>query len=116
KVLDFGISKDTGDGSGEEEMALTRTTAVLGSPYYMAPEQMRSTRTVDARADIWSIGVILYQLVTKAVPFKAASFVELALMVISDDPKPPSELKPDLPPAVEAAILRCIRKNPAERF
>jgi serine/threonine-protein kinase len=116
KVLDFGISKDTSEEVGEEEMALTRTTAVLGSPYYMAPEQMRSTRTVDARADIWSIGVILYQLVTKAVPFKAGSFVELALMVVNDDPQPPSALRPDLPPAIEGAILRCIRKNPAERF
>ncbi len=116
KVLDFGISKDTSEQVGEEEMALTRTTAVLGSPYYMAPEQMRSTRTVDARADIWSIGVILYQLVTKMVPFKAGGFVELALMVVNDEPKPPSAHRPDLPPALEAAILRCIRKNPADRF
>ncbi len=116
KVLDFGISKDTSDQGGEEEMQLTRTTAVLGSPYYMAPEQMRSTRSVDARADLWSIGVILYQLVTKAVPFKAPTFVELALMVVGDEPKKPTDHRPDLPAALEAAILRCIRKNPAERF
>jgi eukaryotic-like serine/threonine-protein kinase len=116
KVLDFGISKDTSEQVGEEEMQLTRTTAVLGSPYYMAPEQMRSTRTVDARADIYAIGIILYQLVTKAVPFKAGTFVELALMVVTEEPKKPSEHRSDLPPALEAAILRCLRKNPAERF
>jgi len=116
KVLDFGISKDTSDPIGDEDEQLTRTTAVLGSPYYMAPEQMRSTRTVDARADIWSIGVILYQLVTKVVPFKAPGFVELALMVVNDEPRKPTEHRPDLPPALEAAILRALRKNPAERF
>ncbi len=117
KVLDFGISKDTSEPIGDEDgEQLTRTTAVLGSPYYMAPEQMRSTRTVDARADIWSIGIILYQLVTKAVPFKAPGFVELALMVVNDEPKPPTAHRPDLPPALEAAILRALRKNPADRF
>ena len=117
KVLDFGISKDSGQNDpGDEDAQLTRTTAVLGSPYYMAPEQMRSTRSVDARADIWSLGIILYQLVTKKVPFKADSFVELALMVVNEDPKPPSTLRPDLPPVLEEAILRAIRKKPDERY
>jgi eukaryotic-like serine/threonine-protein kinase len=117
KVLDFGISKDSGQNdAGDEENQLTRTTAVLGSPYYMAPEQMRSTRSVDARADIWSLGIILYQLVTKKVPFKADSFVELALMVVNEDPKPPSTLRPDLPPELEEAILRAIKKKPDERY
>src|SRR5580700_4611207 len=90
KVLDFGISKDSNETNADEAMALTRTTAVLGSPYYMAPEQMRSTRGVDARADIWSLGIILYQLLTKSVPFKSESFVELALMVVNEEPAPPS--------------------------
>ncbi len=116
KVLDFGISKDNNESSAEEAMALTRTTAVLGSPYYMAPEQMRSTRSVDARADIWSLGIILYQLLTKSVPFKSDSFVELALMVVNEDPAPPTSKRPDLPPGLEEAILRCIRKKPAERW
>ena len=117
KVLDFGISKDSGQaGEGEEEMQLTRTTAVLGSPYYMAPEQMRSTRSVDARADIWSLGIILYQLLTKKVPFKADSFVELALMVVNEEPKPPSSLRPEIPPGLEAVVLRTMRKKPDERY
>lgn len=116
KVLDFGISKDTNEDPGEQAASLTRTTAVLGSPSYMAPEQMRSTRDADARADIWSLGVILYELLTGAVPFNAESFVELALKVISDEPPPPSSYRANLPPALEAAILRCIRKEPHERF
>ena len=117
KVLDFGISKDSGQGGeGEEEMQLTRTTAVLGSPYYMAPEQMRSTRSVDARADIWSLGIILYQLLTKKVPFKADSFVELALMVVNEEPKPPSSLRAEIPPGLEAVVLRTMRKKPDERY
>jgi serine/threonine-protein kinase len=116
KVLDFGISKDTGGDAAEEEMQLTRTTAVLGSPYYMAPEQMRSTRSVDARADIWSLGIILYQLLTKKVPFKADSFVELCLMVVNDEPAPPSSLRPDLPQGLEQAVLKAIRKRPEDRY
>lgn len=116
KVLDFGISKDTTEDPTEQSASLTRTTAVLGSPSYMAPEQMRSTRDADARADIWSLGVILYELLTGAVPFVAESFVELALKVISEEPASPRSYRPDLPPALEAAILRCIRKEPQERF
>lgn len=116
KVLDFGISKDTAEEADEASPSLTRTTAVLGSPSYMAPEQMRSTRDVDARADIWSLGIILYELVTGTVPFDAESFVELALKVISDEPLPPSTHRPDLPPALETAILRAIQKDPTARF
>lgn len=116
KVLDFGISKDANEDTGEPSASLTRTTAVLGSPSYMAPEQMRSTRDADTRADIWSLGIILYELVTGTVPFDAESFVELAMKVISEEPTPPGQLRPDLPAEVEAAILRCIQKNPAHRF
>ncbi|APR86448.1 Serine/threonine-protein kinase pkn3 [Minicystis rosea] len=116
KVLDFGISKDTSDTSAEEEMQLTRTRAVLGSPYYMAPEQMKSTRNVDARADIWSLGIILYQLLTKKVPYKAESFVALCIMVVNEDPPPPTTHRADLPPGLEAAILRALRKKPEERY
>jgi serine/threonine-protein kinase len=116
KVLDFGISKDAGAEGAEEEMQLTRTRAVLGSPYYMAPEQMKSTRNVDARADIWSLGIILYQLLTKKVPYKADSFVGLCIMVVNEPPPPPTLHRPDLPPALEAAILHALEKKPDERY
>src|SRR6185503_9682324 len=78
KVLDFGISKMS-DAAGEEEpaMSLTQTSAVLGSPLYMSPEQMKSARAADARSDIWSLGAILYELLTGGVPFNAMTFTEL---------------------------------------
>ena len=117
KVLDFGISKETSDpGESDGGMALTRTEAVLGSPLYMSIEQMRSSRDVDARADIYALGAILYQLLTKRVPYEAQTFPELILKVASEEPPPPSAIRPDLPPPLEQAILRCLKKDRAERF
>ncbi|WP_438020009.1 serine/threonine-protein kinase [Sorangium sp. So ce315] len=119
KVLDFGISKAMADPSAagaEPELGLTKTAMVLGSPLYMAPEQMRSARTVDTRADIWSLGAILYQLLTARVPFDASSLSELILMINTEAPPLPSLFRRDLPPGLEAAILRCLEKDVAKRF
>ncbi|WP_438029363.1 serine/threonine-protein kinase [Sorangium sp. So ce233] len=119
KVLDFGISKALGEPSAagaEPELGLTKTAMVLGSPLYMAPEQMRSARTVDTRADIWSLGAILYQLLTARVPFDATSLSELILMINTEAPPSPSLFRRDLPPGLEAAILRCLEKDVAKRF
>ena len=121
KVLDFGIiskpsTSEPPSSGAEPEMALTRTAMVLGSPLYMSPEQMRSARTVDARADIWSLGAILYQLLTGRVPFETTSLAELILMINGERPPPPAFFRPDLPPAMEAAILRCLEKNREDRF
>ncbi|WP_437290654.1 serine/threonine-protein kinase [Sorangium sp. So ce406] len=119
KVLDFGISKALADPSAagaEPELGLTKTAMVLGSPLYMAPEQMRSARTVDTRADIWSLGAILYQLLTARVPFDATSLSELILMINTEAPPSPSLFRRDLPPGLEAAILRCLEKDVAKRF
>jgi serine/threonine-protein kinase len=112
KVLDFGISK-TIDTS---EMSLTRTTSVMGSPLYMSPEQMRSSKNVDVRSDIWSIGVILYELLTGAVPFEADAVPELCLKVVQDPAVPPVEKRPDVPEALSQVVLRCLEKSPAARF
>jgi eukaryotic-like serine/threonine-protein kinase len=117
KVLDFGISKETNDpAEGDGGMALTRTEAVLGSPLYMSMEQMKSSRDVDARADIYSLGAILYQFLSGRVPFEAQTFPELILKVASEDPPPLSTLRPDVPPPLEEAILRCLEKDRARRF
>src|SRR5262245_48550017 len=83
KVLDFGISKSTAGG----DFTATRTQAVMGSPAYMSPEQMRSAKLVDARTDVWALGVILYQLVLGRVPWDAETFTELCIKV-SMDPLP----------------------------
>ncbi len=114
KVLDFGISKAT-DTTADPQMALTETAALLGSPLYMAPEQMRSARSVDARADIWSLGAITYQLITGQTPFSADTYAELILTVNTEPPTPLSHWRSDVPPELEAAILRCLEKKPADR-
>jgi eukaryotic-like serine/threonine-protein kinase len=116
KVLDFGISKTMEDASEDDEMQLTKTTAVLGSPLYMSPEQLRSARGVTAQSDIWSIGAILHQLLTGQVPFHTTTFTDLILMVNTQSPPPVSASRPDVPPQIDAAILRCLEKSRDARF
>jgi eukaryotic-like serine/threonine-protein kinase len=116
KVLDFGISKMTGSGASGSDMGMTKTTAVLGSPLYMSPEQMQSARNVDARADIWAIGVILYELVTGRVPFDGESLPELCVTIMSKPPAPIASLRSDVPPGLEQVILKCLEKDRNNRY
>jgi serine/threonine-protein kinase len=116
KVLDFGISKFTLGGDQSLELAKTSTRAVLGSPLYMSPEQMRASRDVDMRSDVWSLGATLYQLLTGEVPFTADTMMELCVKVANDEPPRPRSLRPEIPAPLEAATLRCLRRNPDERF
>jgi eukaryotic-like serine/threonine-protein kinase len=111
KVLDFGISKTTG-----AELALTRSTEIVGTPSYMAPEQLRSAKDVDLRADIWAIGAVLYELLTGRLPFEAETLPQLCTMVLSETPLPPSTHRPDIPQALSDVILRCLKRAPADRF
>ena len=114
KVLDFGVSKAIGGGS--DMSGLTRTRAMLGSPLYMAPEQMRSSRDVDPRADVWALGVVLFQLLTHRWPFEAETMPELCLKVVTEAPMPLGTLRPDIPPGIGAVIERCLEKDPTKRF
>jgi serine/threonine-protein kinase len=116
KVLDFGISKVTSTSSSGADLGMTKTHAIMGSPLYMSPEQMSSSRSVDARADIWAIGAILYELATGAVPFEADSMPQLCGMILQDLPTPPRARRADLPEALERVILRCLEKDRANRF
>ncbi len=115
KVLDFGISKFTASG-GSSDLDMTKTSTVMGSPLYMSPEQLSSTRGVDARADIWAIGVILFELVSGRLPFEAESMPALCRKVVEDPPPSLSELRRDAPPGLEPILLRCLAKDRAQRF
>jgi serine/threonine-protein kinase len=115
KVLDFGISKDL-DPSQKVDANLTKTGMVMGSPMYMSPEQMASIKETDARGDIWSLGVILFQLLTGTVPFMAETIVELVTRVVTRPPPRPTTLRPELPLALEAIILKCLEKQREQRF
>jgi serine/threonine-protein kinase len=116
KVLDFGISKVTSTSSSGADLGMTKTHAIMGSPLYMSPEQMSSSRSVDARADIWAIGAILYELATGTVPFEADSMPQLCGMILQDLPTPPRARRADLPESLERVILRCLEKDRANRF
>jgi eukaryotic-like serine/threonine-protein kinase len=116
KVLDFGISKVTGLGvSGATESA-TKTSALMGSPLYMSPEQMQSAKDVDPRADIWALGVILYELLTGVSPFSGDTMPELVLKIVSSAPRALRNSRPDAPDGLEDVILRCLEKDPGKRF
>jgi serine/threonine-protein kinase len=115
KVLDFGISKMANHDSGAS-LDMTRTRELLGSPLYMAPEQMRSMHAADARSDIWGLGVILYKLVTGRLPFFAKGILEICTVVLEKPIVRPSLLRPDLPAELESVILHCLAKDPTRRL
>jgi serine/threonine-protein kinase len=114
KVLDFGVSKVRNPNGIDS--ALTRTASIMGSPMYMAPEQMRSARAADARSDIWALGVVLYTLLTGDAPFEAETMTELALKVVQDAHPPISARRAGIAPALSAIVDRCLAKDPANRF
>jgi serine/threonine-protein kinase len=110
KVLDFGIAKALGDGDD----GITTSQAVIGSPSYMSPEQMRSSKHVDTRTDIWALGVVLYELVSGRRPFQGDSFAGLCLAVTTTPMAPLDDGA--LPEGLAAVIARCLEKQPDERF
>jgi tRNA A-37 threonylcarbamoyl transferase component Bud32 len=114
KVLDFGISKVKSPEALAHDM--TRTNAVMGSPPYMSPEQMKQTKGVDARADIWSLGVILFELLTGRLPFDSPHVTELAIKVASEPPPLLREHRPEAPAGLEQVIATCLEKDCARRF
>ena len=115
KVLDFGISKAQ-NGLGPMSGALTSTKAMLGSPLYMSPEQLRSSKSVDARADIWALGVILYELLTGTVPYTGENLGELFAAILEQEPLPVRQRAPHVPPELESVVMRCLQRQVHARF
>jgi serine/threonine-protein kinase len=112
KLLDFGISKSpVGATAG-----ITSTQAIMGSPVYMSPEQLVSAKHVDARSDIWSLGVVLYEALAGTPPFNAESMPQIVTRILHTPAPPLSDARPDLPPSVGAIVERCLAKDPAARF
>jgi serine/threonine-protein kinase len=116
KVLDFGISKVTHPGTSQAEAALTHTTTIMGSPLYMSPEQLRATRGVDLRTDIWSIGVILYELLSGEAPFIGPTLPDISVKIAVEPPPPLRAKRPDVSALLEAVILKCLEKDRDNRF
>ena len=114
KVLDFGISKLIVPGGEKQEM--TRTSVVLGSPLYMSPEQVVSSKGVDPRTDLWSLGVILFELVSGRVPFEAEAVTELVVKIATCPPLALRAFHQDLPPGFEPLVMRCLEKERERRF
>ena len=111
KVLDFGIAKISG-----AEQGLTGTSQGMGSGGYMSPEQMSSAKKVDHRADIWALGVTMYELVTAHRPFEADSLEQFVARVFFEKPTDLAVHRPDLPRELEAILFRCMEKKPEDRF
>ncbi len=116
KVLDFGISKTTSPGSSGPGMDMTKTSALMGTPLYMSPEQMRSSRDVDGATDLWALGVILFELMAGKPPFHADSMTELVMKVASDPPPSLRTFRPDAPQGLDAVIGKCLEKDRNKRY
>jgi len=113
KILDFGISKVA---LQQGKRAHVRTQMPLGSPVYMSPEQIRSSEHVDARTDIWSLGCVLFELLTGVVAFDEPSLMQLSAAILEHDPVPLREYLPDAPVELENVILRCLEKDVTKRY
>ncbi len=114
KVLDFGVAKLLNNDPSKPQ--LTANGAVIGSPVYMSPEQLLGKKTVDARSDVWQLGVILYELLTGDCPFDGRTMAEIMLAIGVNPAKPLRQVRPDAPAELEALILRCLEKDADKRL
>ncbi len=114
KLLDFGISKMT-DGDDPKDR-LTKTGAMMGTPFYMAPEQAKGKKDIDHRADIYAVGVIMYEGLTGKVPFDADNTFALAYEILNAEPTPPRNHRPDIPPEVEAVVSKAMSRDVEGRY
>jgi len=112
KVLDFGIAKLAGDQASIK----TQTQAMMGTPTFMSPEQCRGAGYVDQRSDVYALGCVLFTLLVGRPPFEADGIGDIIAMHLREPPPPPSRLRPGIPPEIDQLVLRCLAKEPAQRF
>ncbi len=111
KLVDFGIAKLVSD-----ELDLTQTHSWLGTPFYMSPEQVRQSKSVDARSDQWSLAVVLYEALTGEKPFRAEVLLDLLESITTRSPQAPSQVRPGVPAGLDAVIARMMERDPARRY
>lgn len=117
KVLDFGISKISEPlDDASRPPTVTDAKAVMGSLPYMSPEQLQASSRVDPRSDVWSVGIVLHELLTASRPFDGESATTVAAPIAASEPRRLREVRPDAPELLEAAILKCLEKDPSRRF
>jgi serine/threonine-protein kinase len=119
KLLDFGVSKvvpGAAVGEWDDETDLTKTGMVMGTPYYMSPEQARGDRNLDGRVDLYACGVMLYEALTGQRPFVAKNYNSLLVQILQGGAAPPRAIRASIPPALEAVVIRAMAKNRDDRY
>jgi eukaryotic-like serine/threonine-protein kinase len=116
KLLDFGISKTTETAARPLDQKITHEHATMGSPAYMSPEQVRSTKDVDARADIWSLGAILFELLAGREPWSGETTADTFAMILTEPPPRIRDISPDVHPDLEAIVFRCLERDRHARW
>jgi serine/threonine protein kinase len=116
KVLDFGLAKNLPQLQPDAGSEATKTNFLLGSPHYMSPEQLRSAKDVDARADIWSLGATLFHLICGVPPFFGTNLYVLIALILNDDAPTLSSRLPSVPPALDAVVAKCLRRDRDDRY
>ncbi|MBI4699554.1 MAG: serine/threonine protein kinase [Deltaproteobacteria bacterium] len=116
RILDFGISKSLTPYGFAESQRLTQTGVVMGTPYYMAPEQARGEVELDARVDLWAVGVMLYEVLAGRRPFVAANYNALLVKILTSRPRPVQELRPELPARLCQVVEKAMHKLREDRF
>ncbi len=113
KVLDFGISKNLGN---DPDMIVTATNALMGSPLYMSPEQLLTPKKVDTRADIWSLGIVLHELLVGKPPFQGETLPEVIALIVNQSRKPADAISEDIPAELRTIIAKCLERDPVRRY
>jgi tRNA A-37 threonylcarbamoyl transferase component Bud32 len=116
KILDFGIAKSIDRRGSRRSVLTTKEGIVVGTPEYMSPEQARGQRDLDARADVWSVGVILFELLTGELPFDDPSEVEVIIKIVTTDARKVTDLQPSVPTVISQVVEKALKRERAERF